>query len=95
MVLKTGGTKSRGSLGERIQSEQLDPDSSMRDKIIDFEGAKWALYRGGQTDGQRPVNAGGWSRLPDLALEDWFDWTALCVLFGAVALFPFLAMIFC
>jgi len=94
VLLKTGGTKSKGSQGERIQSKQFEPDSSMHDKVIDFEGAKRALYRGEQTDGQRPVGAAGWSRLPDLALEDWFDWTALCVLFGAVALFPFLAMIF-
>jgi len=33
------------------------------------------------------------SRLPNLAAEDWCDWTALCALFGAVALFPFLAML--
>jgi hypothetical protein len=29
-----------------------------------------------------------------MVVEDWFDWTALGALFGAVALFPFLVMIF-
>ena len=94
VVLKISGTKASRSFGKRARSAQLDPDPCMRSKIIDFEGAKRALYRGGQTDGQRPVSAGSWSRLPDLALEDWFDWTALGALFGAVALFPFLVMIF-
>jgi len=47
-----------------------------------------------QPDRQGSLGAGTPSRLPDLALEDWFDWTALGALFGAVALFPFLVMIF-
>jgi hypothetical protein len=94
VVSKISGTKASGSFGKRAQSAQLDPDPSMRSKIIDFEVAKWAIHRDARPDRQGSVGAGTPSRLPDLALEDWFDWTALGALFGAVALFPFLVMIF-
>ena len=94
MVSKISGTRASGWFGERVQSAQLDPDPSMRNKIIDFEVAKLAIHRDGQPDRQGSLGAGTPSRLPNLALEDWFDWTALGALFGAVALFPFLVMIF-
>ena len=89
VVLKISGTKASRSFGKRARSAQLDPDPSMRSKIIDFEVAKWAIHRDAQPDRQGSLSAGTPSRLPDLALEDWFDWTALGALFGAVALFPF------
>jgi len=94
VVSKKSGTKASLSFGKRARSAQLDPDPSMRSKIIDFEVAKWAIHRDAQPDRQGSLSAGTPSRLPDLALEDWFDWTALGALFGAVALFPFLVMIF-
>jgi hypothetical protein len=94
VVSKISGTKASRSFGKRARSAQLDPDPCMRSKIIDFEVAKWAIHRDAQPDRQGSLSAGTPSRLPDLALEDWFDWTALGALFGAVALFPFLVMIF-
>jgi hypothetical protein len=94
VVSKISGPGASGWFGERVQSAQLDPDPSMRNKIIDFEVAKLAIHRDGQPDRQGSLGAGTPSRLPNLALEDWFDWTALGALFGAVALFPFLVMIF-
>jgi hypothetical protein len=77
---------SDGSLGRA----QLKSDPVLRSKIIDFEFARQAMDQTGQP--QR-LWVGEPSRLPDLAAEDWFDWTALCALFGSVALFPFLAIL--
>ena len=81
---------SDGSFG-RAQDK---PDPVLRGKIIDFEFAKRAIDQTGRPLRQQGLWVGESSRLPDLAAEDWFDWTALCALFGGVAVFPFLAILF-
>jgi hypothetical protein len=93
VALKNLGMESEewpdGSLG-RAQDE---PDSVLSGKIIDFEFAKRAMDQTGPPLRQQRLWVGESSRLPDLAAEDWFDWTALCALFGGVAVFPFLAIL--
>jgi hypothetical protein len=93
VVLKMHGIESTGSADGLVKSAQPDSDPAIRGKVINFEVAKCALDHAGRPEQQRSICTGASSRLPNLAGEDWFDWTALCALFGAVALFPFLAMI--
>jgi hypothetical protein len=81
---------SNGNLGRA----QEKPDSVLPGKIIDFEFAKRAIDQTGRPHREQRLWMGESSRLPDLAAEDWFDWTALWALFGGVAVFPFLAILF-
>jgi hypothetical protein len=85
-----GMESEEGSLGS-LGWDQDRPDPVLRGKIIDFEFAKRAIDQPGRP--QQRLWMGESSRLPDLAAEDWFDWTALCALFGGVAVFPFLAIL--
>jgi hypothetical protein len=55
------------------------------DKIIEFEIAKQAFEKGGCSSAT--------NRLPNLAADDWLDWTALGALFVAVALIPVFGVI--
>jgi hypothetical protein len=93
VALKNLGKESEewsdGSLGRA----QLKLDPVLRSKVIDFEFARRAMDQTGRPYRQQRLWLGEPSRLPDLAAEDWFDWTALCALFGGVALFPFLAIL--
>jgi hypothetical protein len=75
---------------EPVTNADLDAGPAFQNKIIDFEVAKKALSRTGRS---RSVFSEVSSRLPDLAAEDWFDWTALGALLLAVALFPMLAIL--
>jgi hypothetical protein len=57
-------------------------------KIIEFEIAKAALEQGHQGESKQFVTSTVASRLPNLAADDWLDWTALGALFVAVTLIP-------
>jgi hypothetical protein len=72
---------------------QLTSDPDLRGKVIDFDFARRAMDQAGQPRRQHRLWVGESNRLPNLGAEDWFDWVALCVLFGGVALFPFLAIL--
>jgi hypothetical protein len=93
VALKEVGTESEKWSGENLGRAQLKSDPVLGDKVIDFEFAKRSMDQIRQPHRQHGLWLGESSRLPDLAAEDWFDWTALCALFGAVALFPFLAIL--
>ena len=93
MVFKLHKTVTRGSSDGDGKRAQLDSGPAIRAKIIDFAVAKWVMDQAGHHQRQCAVYTEASSRLPNLAAEDWCDWTALCALFGAVALFPFLAML--
>jgi hypothetical protein len=90
VALKTLGMQSAESSDRSLGRAQRKLESVLRSKVIDFEFARQAMDQTGQP--QR-LWVGEPSRLPDLAAEDWFDWTALCALFASVALFPFLAIL--
>jgi hypothetical protein len=87
-------TKIRGSSDREVEPAPLGSEPAIRCNIIDFELAKWAMDHGRQPKRQWWHGTRESRHLPNLAAEDWFEWTALYALFAAVALFPFLAMIF-
>ena len=60
---------------------------------IEFEIAKTALEQGQQDESKQFATCSVASRLPNLAADDWLDWTALGALFGAVTLIPVLSML--
>jgi hypothetical protein len=93
VALKNLGMESEEWSDRSPGRAQDKPDPVLRGKIIDFEFAKRAIDQTGGPLRQQRLRAGESSRLPDLAAEDWFDWTALCALFGGVAVFPFLAIL--
>jgi hypothetical protein len=62
-------------------------------KIIEFEVAKKAFEKGGPREPKQFSCLGTTNRLPNLAADDWLDWTALGALFVAVALIPALGVI--
>ena len=93
MALKTLGLELEERPDQSLGRPQLKPDPVLRGKVIDFEFAKRALDQVGQPHRQQRLWVRESSRLPDLAVEDWFDWMALWVLFGGVALFPFLGIL--
>jgi hypothetical protein len=87
------GAKIRSSSDGKIEPAIPGSEPAIHCNIIDFELAKWTMDHGRQP--KRPWWHGTREsrHLPNLAAEDWFEWTALYALFAAVALFPFLAMI--
>lgn len=82
-----------GSADGIARGVQLERGPDVHGKIIDFEFAKCALDQVRRPELRRSACLGIWRPLPNLAAEDWFDWAALAVMFGGVALFPFLAMV--
>ena len=94
MIQKKLGAKIRGSSEGEIEPAPLGSEPAIGCNIIDFELAKWAMDHGRQPKRQWWHGTRESRHLPNLAAEDWFEWTALYALFAAVALFPFLAMIF-
>jgi len=62
-------------------------------KIIEFEIAKRAFEKGCPREPKQFAYLGATNRLPNLAADDWLDWTALGALFVAVALIPALGVI--
>jgi hypothetical protein len=93
VALKNLGRQSEESSGGSLERAQLQSDPVLSGKVIDFELAKRAMDQTGRPHRPHRLWVGESSRLPDLAAEDWFDWTALCALFGGVALFPLLAIL--
>jgi hypothetical protein len=93
VALKNLGMESEEWSGGSLGSAQLESDPVLGGKVIDFEFAKRAMDQTGRSHRQHRLWVRESSRLPDLAAEDWFDWTALCALFGGVALLPFLAIL--
>jgi hypothetical protein len=93
MASKNLGLESEEWSGGSLARALLEADPDLRGKVIDFEFAKRAIQQTGQPHRQYRLWAGESSPLPNLAAEDWFDWTALCALFAGVALFPFLAIL--
>ena len=57
-------------------------------KIIEFEIAKQAFEKECQRESKEFAWSTATNRLPNLAADDWLDWTALGALFVAVALIP-------
>jgi hypothetical protein len=90
VAFKNLGMESEESSDGSLGRVQLKSDPVLHSKVIDFPFARQAMD---QTGRPQRLWVGEPSRLPDLAAEDWFDWTALCALFGSVALFPFLAFL--
>jgi len=93
VALKDLGIASKEGSGENLSRERLESDPVLRGKVIHFEFAKQTMDQTGRPHRQHGLWVGESSRLPDLAAEDWFDLTALCALFGGVALFPFVAIL--
>jgi hypothetical protein len=93
VALKILGRESEERSGGNLGRARLKSDPVLGGKVIDFEFAKRTMDQTGRPRRPHGLWVGESSRLPDLAAEDWFDWTALCALFGGVALFPFLAIL--
>jgi hypothetical protein len=93
VILKMLGAETKGLSDQGVKPAPLESEPAVRCNIIDFELAKWAMDQAGKCERQRWPGTRDSRQLPNLAAEDWFEWTAVCALFGAVALFPFLAMI--
>ena len=62
------------------------------DKIIEFEIAKQAFEKGCQRESKQFAWSSATNRLPNLAADDWLDWTALGALFVAITLIPVFGM---
>jgi len=82
-----------GSVNELGRIDQTGSASVVSRKIIEFEIAKTALEQGQQVESKQFATWSGASRLPNLAEDDWLDWTALGALFVAVTLIPVLSML--
>ena len=82
-----GGVNEFGRIGQ-IGSAAVDSR-----KIIEFEIAKAALEQGHQGESKQFATLSVASRLPNLAADDWLDWTALGALFVAVTLIPVLSVL--
>ena len=93
MALENFGMELEERSDESLGRARLNSDPILRGKVIDFEFAKRTMDQVGRPHRQQRLWVRESSRLPDLAAEDWFDWMALWVLFGGVALFPFLAIL--
>jgi hypothetical protein len=81
------------SVSELARIDQIGSASVVSGKIIEFEIAKNALEQGHQGESKQFATLSVPSRLPNLAADDWLDWTALGALFVAVTLIPVLSVI--
>ena len=88
--------QSRNENGRVNEFGRIDPIGSAAvdsRKIIEFEIAKAALEQGHQDESKQFATLTAASRLPNLAADDWLDWTALGALFVAVTLVPVLSVL--
>jgi hypothetical protein len=82
-----------GAVNQLGRIDQIGSASVDSRKIIEFEIAKAALEQGRQGESKQFATSTAASRLPNLAADDWLDWTALGALFVAVALIPALSVL--
>ena len=85
--------QSRNAMGSVDElGDQNGSASGASRKIIEFEIAKTAFEQGQQGESKQFATWSVASQLPNLAADDWLDWTALGALFVAVTLIPVLSM---
>ena len=82
-----------GGVNEFGRIDQIGSAAVDSRKIIEFEIAKAALEQGHQDESKQFATLTVASRLPNLAADDWLDWTALGALFVAVTLIPVLSVL--
>lgn len=77
MILKMLAAGKRGLSDEVVRPAPLKSEPAVHCTIIDFEAAKRAMDQAGKPEQQRWPGARDFRQLPNLAAEDWFEWTAL------------------
>ena len=92
-MAKIQSRNGNGAVNEFGRIDQIGSASAESRKIIEFEIAKAALEQGHQGESKQFVTSTVASRLPNLAADDWLDWTALGALFVAVTLIPALSVL--
>ena len=92
-MAKIQSRNGNGGVTEFGRIDQIGSASVDSRKIIEFEIAKKALEQRHQGESKQYANFSAASRLPNLAADDWLDWTALGALFVAVTLIPALGVI--
>jgi hypothetical protein len=93
VISKMQSQNTIGSANELARIDQIGSAPVVSRKIIEFEIAKKALEQRHQGESKQYANLSAANRLPNLAADDWLDWTALGALFVAVTLIPALGMI--
>jgi hypothetical protein len=92
-MAKIQSRNGNGGVTQFGRIDQIGSASVDSRKIIEFEIAKAALEQGHQGESKQFVTSTVASRLPNLAADDWLDWTALGALFVAVTLIPALSVL--